>query len=160
MHLGLSFCEREARGDEFRTSAKLIESLDTMLKDSGQEYTDLWRITCFEPGGDHTFNTSCEIADALEKAKKQGKARFIGISSHDRRWHKMMIEQFPQIDVILFPYTAKSKALPEESLFDVVKKMDVGVFGIKPFASNSLFKGTSDPNDPPALNVFALAASL
>ena len=150
MHLGLSFCEREARGDEFRTSAKLIESLDTMLKDSGQEYTDLWRITCFEPGGDHTFNTSCEIADALEKAKKQGKARFIGISSHDRRWHKMMIEQFPQIDVILFPYTAKSKALPEESLFDVVKKMDVGVFGIKPFASNSLFKGTSDPNDPNA----------
>jgi aryl-alcohol dehydrogenase-like predicted oxidoreductase len=62
----------------------------------------------------------------------------------------MMIEQFPQIEVILFPYTAKSQALPEESLFDAVKKMDVGVFGIKPFASNSLFKGTSAPNDPNA----------
>jgi aryl-alcohol dehydrogenase-like predicted oxidoreductase len=30
----------------------------------------------------------------------------------------------------------------------VVKKYDVGVFGIKPFASNSLFKGNSAPNDP------------
>ena len=60
----------------------------------------------------------------------------------------MMIEQFPQIEVILLPYTARSKNLPTDSVFEAIKKCDVGVFGIKPFASNSLFKGNSAPDDP------------
>jgi aryl-alcohol dehydrogenase-like predicted oxidoreductase len=150
MYMALSYCGKETRNPEFRTAKKLMESLDSLLTESKQEYTDLWRITCYEPGGRHSFNTSCETVAALEKAKKQGKARFIGISSHDRRWHKMMIEYFPQLEVILFPYTAKSKVAPKDSLFDAVKKCDVGVFGIKPFASNSLFRGSSSPDDPHA----------
>jgi len=150
MYLALSYCGREVRSPEFRTKKKLMESFDSLMRESKQEYTDLWRITCHEPGGKHSFNTSCELVEALEKAKKQGKARFIGISSHDHPWLKMMIEYFPQIEVILFPYTAKSKVAPKDSLFDAVKKCDVGVFGIKPFSSNSLFKGSSAPGDPNA----------
>ncbi|HUV65695.1 MAG TPA: aldo/keto reductase [Sedimentisphaerales bacterium] len=150
MFMALSNGAKEPRFEQYRTAKKLLESLDELLRDSNQEYTDLWRITCFEPGGRHAFDTSCEIAEALETAKKQGKARFIGFSSHDRRWIKFMIEYFPQIDVVLFPYTAKSKAMPEDSVFDALKKCDVGAFGIKPFASNSLFKGSSAPDDPNA----------
>jgi len=150
MYVALSYCGRETRNKEYRTARKLLESFDSLMRESGQEYTDLWRITCFEPGGRHAFNTSCEMVEALETAKKQGKARHIGISSHDRRWLKMMIEYFPQLEVILFPYTAKTKALPTDSLFEAVKKCDVGVFGIKPFASNSLFKGNSAPGNPHA----------
>lgn len=150
MYMALSYCGQEVRNEKYRTTKKLMESLDSLLAESKQEYTDLWRITCFEPGGKHTFNTSCELVAALEKAKKQGKARFIGISSHDRQWHKMMIEYFPQIEVILLPYTARSKVAPKDSLFDAVRKHDIGVFGIKPFASNSLFKGSSSPDDPNA----------
>ena len=150
MYMALSYCGHEVRNEEYRSAKKLMESLDSLLSESKQEYTDLWRITCYEPGGRHSFNTSCELIEALEKAKKQGKARFIGISSHDRRWHKMMIEYFPQLEVILLPYTARTKVLPKDSLFDTVKKHDIGVFGIKPFASNSLFKGSSAPGDPNA----------
>ena len=150
MYMALSYCGREVRNEEYRTTKKLMESFDSLLKEAKQDYTDLWRITCNEPGGRHSFNTSCELVAALEKAKKQGKARFIGISSHDRQWHKMMIEYFPQIEVILFPYTARSKVAPEDSLFDAAKKHDIGIFGIKPFASNSLFKGSSAPDDPNA----------
>lgn len=150
MYMALSYCGQEVRNEKYRTTKKLMESLDSLLAESKQEYTDLWRITCFEPGGKHSFNTSCELVAALEKAKKQGKARFIGISSHDRRWHKMMIEYFPQLEVILFPYTAMSKVAPKDSLFETVRKHDIGVFGIKPFASNSLFKGSSAPDDPKA----------
>jgi aryl-alcohol dehydrogenase-like predicted oxidoreductase len=150
IYLALSHGAKEPRNEEFRTAKKLLESLDELLRESDQEYTDLWRITCHEPGGTHSFNTSCEIVEALEKAKKQGKARFIGFSSHDRRWIKFMIEYFPQIEVVLFPYTAKSKEMPEDSVFDALKKCDVGAFGIKPFASNSLFKGSSAPDDPNA----------
>ena len=150
MYMALSYDGKEVRNEKYRTTKKLMESFDSLLREAKQEYTDLWRITCYEPGGRHSFNTSCELVAALEKAKKQGKARFIGISSHDRLWHKMMIEYFPQIEVILFPYTARSKVAPKESLFDAVKKRDIGVFGIKPFASNSLFKGSSAPGDPHA----------
>ena len=150
MYLALSDCSREVRNKEYRTTDKLMESFDSLMKEAKQEYVDLWRITCHEPGGEHSFDTSCELVAALEKAKKQGKARFIGISSHDRRWLKMMIEYFPQLEVVLTPYTAGSKVAPKDSLFDAVKKRDVGVFGIKPFASNSLFKGTSAPDDPNA----------
>jgi len=150
MYLALSYCGKEVRNKDYRTASKLLESLNELLRESEQEYTDLWRITCHIPGGGHTFNTSCELVEALEKAKKQGKARFIGIASHDRRWLKMMIEYFPEIEVILFPYTAKTKALPEDSLFDAAKTCDVGVFGIKPFANNSIFKGDSSPDSPHA----------
>jgi len=88
---------------------------------------------------------------ALETAKKQGKARFVGFSSHDRPHIKWMIETFPAVvDVVVTPYTADSKVLPQDSVFDAVKKGKVGVFGIKPFASNSLFKGDSSPQSPHA----------
>jgi aryl-alcohol dehydrogenase-like predicted oxidoreductase len=83
---------------------------------------------------------------ALDQAKRQGKARFTGITTHDHEWLKMMIEQYPaQMDVVLVPYTSDSKVLPQDSLLDTVRKYDVGVLGIKPFGSNSLFKGDGSP---------------
>jgi aryl-alcohol dehydrogenase-like predicted oxidoreductase len=109
------------------------------LKRAKLEYTDLWRITVYEPGGRHTFNTSCEVIEALAKAKKQGKARSVGISSHDRRWFKFMIEYFDELEVVLFPFTTMSKVAPKDSFFPAIKKCDVGAFGIKPFAAGSLF---------------------
>ena len=147
MYLALSHCGNEVRNENFRTAKKLLDVLDGLLKDSGQEYTDLWRITCFEPGGRHTFDTSCEIVDALEKAKKAGKIRHGGFSSHDRRWIKFMIEYFPQVEVVCFPFTTMSKTAPTDSLFDALKKCDVGAFGIKPFGAGSLFQGAGEEDD-------------
>jgi len=147
MYLSLSHCGNETRHSGFRTSKKLLEVLDGLLKDSNQEYTDLWRITCYEPGGRHSFNTACEMVDALEKAKKQGKARFIGFSTHDRRWIKFMIEYFPQIDCVCFPFTTMSKVAQTDSVFEALKKCDVGAFGIKPFAAGSLFRKSQEEND-------------
>ena len=147
MYMALSHCGHEVREKEYRTTKKLMEVLDGLLKESNQEYTDLWRITCYEPGGRHTFNTACELVGALEKAKKQGKARFIGFSTHDRRWIKFMIEYFPEVEVILLPFTTMSKAAPKDSVFEALKKRDVGAFGIKPFGAASLFSGNRDKDD-------------
>ena len=141
MYLALSYCGKEVREPEYRTAKKLLGSLDELLLESGEDYTDLWRITCFEPGGKHSFETSCEIVEALEKAKQQGKARAVGFSSHDRRWIQFMIEYFPAIDVVCFPFTTMSKRAQRDSLFPALKKCDVGAFGIKPFAKASLFTG-------------------
>ncbi len=144
MYLALSHCGRETRDPNYRTAKKLLGSLDEVLKASKEDYTDLWRVTCYEPGGRHTFNTACEMIEALEKAKKQGKARFVGFSTHDRRWIKFMIEYFPQIDCICFPFTTMSKRAQTDSVFPALKKCDVGAFGIKPFAAGSLFAGSQE----------------
>jgi aryl-alcohol dehydrogenase-like predicted oxidoreductase len=140
MYLGFSNIGMEPRKEDFRTAKSMMKGLDDLLKEANLEYADIWRITCLEPGGRHTFNTSLEIAEVLEQAKKQGKVRFGGFSSHDRRWIKFMIEYFPQNDVVCFPFTTMTKTAPKDSLFASLKKCDVGAFGIKPFAAASLFK--------------------
>ena len=150
MYLGMSNFGSEPRDPKYRTTKKLLKALDDVLSASKQEYADIWRITCSERGSAHSFADSCEIVAALEKAKKQGKARFIGVSSHDRKWLKFMLEYFKQIEVVLFPYTAKTKVMPKDSIFEALKKHDVGAFGIKPFASNSIFDGSSSPKNPHA----------
>ncbi len=150
MYFGYSWYEREMRFADWRTAQKLMEGFDDGLKECRLDYVDLWRITCHEPGGQHTFDETMEFIEALQQAKQQGKARFTGISSHDRRWLAHVIKNFPEIEVILTPYTAMTKEKPKDSLFDAVRKYDVGLFGIKPFASNSLFRGNSQPGNPAA----------
>ncbi len=147
MYLACSHCGHEVRNEKYRTAKKLLEALDETLLAANLDRTDLWRITCFEPGGRHSFNTSCEIVEALQKAKEQGKARFVGFSSHDRRWIKFMIEYFPAIDVVCFPFTTMSKRAPKDSLFAALKKCDVGAFGIKPFGAGSLFRDNREKDN-------------
>jgi aryl-alcohol dehydrogenase-like predicted oxidoreductase len=152
MYLGYSWYQKEPRNKEYRTVAKLMEGLDAGLKQAGLEYVDLWRMTLPQDGlpdlaelqriEEVTFAT-------LEKAQKQGKARFTGISTHNRPWLKSVIETYPkQMQVACTPYTASSKELPGDSVFTAVRKFDVGVFGIKPFADNALFKGDSSLESP------------
>jgi len=151
MYLGFSWYQEEMRNPNFRTTEALLKTLDKGMQEAKLEYVDLWRITMHEQSGNHTNAEVDEMMKALEKARKQGKARFTGFSSHDRPHIKWMIETYPDIvQVVVTPYTAKSKVLPQDSVFEAIKKFDVGVFGIKPFASNSLFKGDSSLGSPTA----------
>ena len=151
MFLGYSWHVRESRFEEWRPAKKLLAGLDQGLKEAHLEYCDLWRISAIMRGSQHTEAEEEAIIEALTTARKQGKVRFTGISSHDRVWLKRMVEKYPDaIQAILTPYTADSKELPTDSLFDAVRKHDVGVFGIKPFSSNSLFKGDGSPKSPHA----------
>ncbi len=151
MYLGFSWYQEEMRNANFRTTEALLKTLDKGMQEAKLEYVDLWRITMHEQSGNHTNAEVDEMMKALEKARKQGKARFTGFSSHDRPHIKWMIETYPDVvQVVVTPYTAKSKVLPQDSVFEAIKKFDVGVFGIKPFASNSLFKGDSSLGSPTA----------
>jgi len=149
MYLGCSWYQKEMRNAQCRTAKALLETLDWGLQDAGLEYADLWRITMHEQSGKHAEGEVEEMMKALETARKQGKARFTGFSSHDRPHIKWMIEKYTSIvDAVCTPYTAKTKELPQDSVFETFKKCDVGFFGIKPFASNSLFKGDSSLDSP------------
>lgn len=151
MYLGCSWYQEEMRNGNFRTVKALLGTLDKALEQAKLEYVDLWRITMHEQSGRHSKAEVDEMMKALETARKQGKCRFTGFSSHDRPHIKWMIETYPEVvDVIVTPYTAKSKVRPQDSLFDALKQHKVGSFGIKPFSSNSLFKGDSSPGNPNA----------
>jgi aryl-alcohol dehydrogenase-like predicted oxidoreductase len=150
MYLGYSWGPSEVRFPEWRTFEKLKEGFEEGLKTAGEEYVDLWRITCHEQSSRHDEATIEALIKALDWAKKSGKARFTGISSHDRPHIKRLIEKYPdQLEVICTPYTAKTKVIEDESgLWSAMQQHDVGWFGIKPFASNSLFTGDSTPGNP------------
>lgn len=150
MLLGYSWHVREIRKQEWRSAEKLKEGFASGLKEAGLEYADVWRVTCISRSSKHTDGEIDELVEALEWAKKEGLARFTGISSHDRPHIKMLIDKFPdQLDVICTPYTAKTKVVEDEDgLWTAMKRCDVGWFGIKPFAGTSLFKGDSSPDSP------------
>jgi predicted aldo/keto reductase-like oxidoreductase len=148
VYLGFSSGEKEMRFKEYRTKKALLRGYEESLLAAGVEYADLWRVTCLEPGRMHTFGEVFEMVEAGEQAVKEGKCRAFGISSHDRKWVEHVISNFPVLSVICMPYTARSKRKPKGSLFDAVSQHDVGFFGIKPFASNSMFKGDSQTGNP------------
>jgi len=151
MFLGFSWYQEEMRNPKFRTANALLATLDKGMRAAKLDYVDLWRPTMHEQSGQHSKAEVDEMMKALEKARKQGKCRFTGFSSHDRPHIKWMIETYPDIvQVIVTPYTAKSKVLPRESIFDALKQYDVGMFGIKPFSGTHLFKGDSSPDSPHA----------
>ena len=123
-----------------------------------------------EDGGRHSDLHMEEMCEALVWAKKTGRARRTGISSHHRPHIKEWIQARPDaFDVIVTPYTSKTKMTGakveaaeegraanvtriadgawENSLWYTMQKCDVAWFGIKPFASGSLFKGDSSPGN-------------
>ncbi len=154
MYLGYSWHVRESRFPEWRSAKKLIEGLDEGMREAKLDYVDVWRISLpmdqIRSLGE-VLAVEEGAVEALAMAKKQGKVRFTGVSTHNRVWLKSLIEEHPQqMEVVLFPYTAATRELPNDSVFDAIRKHDVGVFGIKPFADNSLFAGDSSPASPHA----------
>ncbi len=151
MHLGFSWYEEELRNGNFRTADKLLGTLDKGMKEAGVDYVDVWRITMHEQSSRHTEEEVDEMMKALATAREQGKARLTGFSSHDREHIKWMIETYPEVvQVAVTPFTVRSKERPTDSLFDAAREHGVGIFGIKPFSSGSLFANDgefSEEND-------------
>jgi aryl-alcohol dehydrogenase-like predicted oxidoreductase len=149
MYLAYSHPASELRVPENRTAKKLLELFEAGLKRCKLEYADVWRLMALERGGMHSPAEVEAMIEALDAARRKGLCRFTGFSTHDRKWAKMLIETYPGvIQVLCTPYTANSKVLPQESLFDAIKKYDVGLLGIKPFASNAIFQGDGAPDSP------------
>jgi len=84
MYFGYSWHIWESRFKEWRPRKKLREGLDQGMKEAGLDYVDLWRISLLVDSSQHSKADVEEAVAALDWAKKTGRARFIGVSSHDR----------------------------------------------------------------------------
>lgn len=147
-----------------RTNTKdQIENVEACLRRLRTDYLDVWR-PMFRQDGKHTDEHVEACVEAFEKAHAQGKIRWLGMTSHNRKFLQHVVENFRAYSVVYFPYTAKSKLKPSgiksidpkeivevgtgdgvysgdvrRGIFDAVEKHDVGVVTIKPFAGGSLF---------------------
>lgn len=173
MYMGYSWYEHEMRKKDWQTARKLLEGFDDGLRKAKLDYVDLWRITCYwQPQTNHTLAHEEAICEALETARKAGKTRHCGISTHKHDWAIRMMETYPKtIEVVVVPYTAGSKsaharvdpggeagwhAVPDTdtqqvgtvSLIEAARKNRAGWLGIKPFASGSIFRSRGAPDSP------------
>ena len=127
---------------------KMKQQIDEGLKATGLDYVDVWRVTLREQATKHAEKEIETIAAALEWGKKAGKARATGVSTHHRPWIAEAVAKYPSLEVIITPYSAGSKEKPLGSMFDAVRRYDVGLIGIKPFASGTLFLSGGQPDSP------------
>jgi aryl-alcohol dehydrogenase-like predicted oxidoreductase len=136
-----------ARKPEIASSLdRLKQELDEGLRQSKLDYVDLWRVTMREQTTRNSQQEIETVAEALEWAKKTGKARTTGLSTHHRPWIAEAVAKYPQFEVIVTPYSAGTREKPVGSMFDAFRKHDVGFVGIKPFASGTLFASLGVPD--------------
>lgn len=62
-----------------QTPAAALEDLETSLKELGTDYLDIWYVHAWKPELD---DPTAGLLEALSQAKRQGKARFVGLTTH------------------------------------------------------------------------------
>lgn len=130
-----------------RKAADATRELELTLKRMKTDYVDLWQIHAvsemaevneiFGPGG---------AIEAFEKAKKEGKCRFIGFTGHrDPYVHLEMLKRYDKYDTILMPlHMADPSYLSFEKLvLPVAVKRGLGIQGMKSTANSKLLQNFS-----------------
>jgi len=155
------------RNPDNRTVERQTLNIDECLRRLKTDYLDIWRPQ-MDMGGNHTDAEVEVVVEAFQQAHEQGKVRHLGMSSHTRNWLQHVVETFPQFEMVIFPYTARSKPADQgggaeevaagdggadmtKSIFEAVRTHEVGVVTIKPFGGGSLFRQGlvfgADPSD-------------
>ena len=135
-----------------RTAANSMVKLEESLRRLQTDYLDLWQIhevvwpndpdRIFAPGG---------AAEAMLKAKEQGKVRFIGFTGHKSPsiFRRMLSQGFPW-DTLQMPVSvldANYNSFQRE-VFPLAAEQGIGVIGMKSLAAGHLF-------DDPAVEITA-----
>jgi len=65
--------------------------------------------------------------------------RFLGVSAHNPKVFRNVLNNYPQFSVIIFPYLFLTKEFGGDSLLKLAQKKEVGVVGLKPFGAGTTF---------------------
>ena len=79
------------------------------------------------------------VANVFEKSRKAGKLRFLGVSAHNPKVFRRVLNEYPQFSVVIFPYLFLTKEFGGDSLLKLAKEKDVGIIGLKPFGAGTTF---------------------
>ena len=124
-----------------KTGKEALAELDTSLRELGTDYLDIWYL--------HNRNTAAEVTDDLleaqRSAKKAGKIRFAGVSTH-YNMDKMLVYlvKLGQTDVVLTTYnfSMKNVAMDDQparvadmtAAIQAARKAGLGIVAMKTLA--------------------------
>jgi aryl-alcohol dehydrogenase-like predicted oxidoreductase len=118
-----------------------MQQLEDSLKRLGTDYVDLWQIhECIYDDDPELHFAKGGVVEALEQAKKQGKARFVGLTGHkDPSIHlKMLAHPFP-FDTVQMPINAFDGTFRsfEAQVMPEALRRGIGVIGMKPLCGDA-----------------------
>jgi len=178
MYVGADNCRICPRQRSNCSVKALTGGVEGCLRRLQTDYLDIWRPQ-MDTGGRNTDDDVKVVIETFQKLHEAGKVRHLGMSNHSRPWTQHVIENFPQFEMFIFPCTAKTKEKakpvtndnveggdPTHSVFDAMRKHDVGLVTIKPYSGGSLFKvkakfpvmgaGSKEENDLARLTLQAI----
>jgi|SRR5208282_800921 len=118
-----------------------LKDLDTSLKELGTDYVDIWYLH----GKDSPAEVHDDLIEAQQIAKKQGKIRFAGVSTHTGQKELLpWLAQKGVFDVVLVAYNFTMDSGMEQAV-EAAAKGNLGVVGMKVMAGG--FRSLK-PGDP------------
>lgn len=110
-----------------------LDHLDTSLKELGTDYLDIWHLHAKSS----IAQVTDDLIDAQQTAKKAGKIRFAGVSTHQNQATLIpAIVQKGMHDVILVAYNYTMAADLTEAI-NAAHKTGMGIIGMKVMAGGS-----------------------
>ena len=114
---------------EARDKQGALEQLDTSLRELNTDYVDIWYLH----GRSSPGEAGDDLIEAQQIAKKQGKIRFTGVSTHDVPKMAPWMAQKGVFDVILATYNFSMESNVDEAL-TLAAKSGMGVVAMKVMA--------------------------
>jgi uncharacterized protein len=119
------------------TKAKILEDIETTLKTLGTDHLDVYH--------QHSRHDPKEITDemieTMELVKKQGKTRFIGVSTHDPNAMVDFILRVGKFDVVQTTYSYAIGAPFRDTAIARLNKAGIGVVAMKVVIATATPKG-------------------
>jgi aryl-alcohol dehydrogenase-like predicted oxidoreductase len=138
------------------SGAEALADLDTSLKELGTDYLDIWYLH----GKSNPVEVTDSLIEAQQKAKKAGKIRFAGVSTHSGQPQLMpALAKNPNIDVILTSYNFTMDP-NMNALIDEASKAGKGIVAMKVMAGGFRRLRPDDPNAKKLKQEGAMLAAL
>ncbi len=143
-HLGTS--ELNEKPKRNRNVKKCKVAFLNLLKNLQISYVDVLNIQYVKANEyDQIFKTN-GLLDLAISFQKEGKANFIGLSTHDVNVAKRAIET-EKFDMIMFPFNLVNYDLPgRKEIQKLCEQNNVGLIAIKPFAAGRILQANRTVN--------------
>jgi predicted aldo/keto reductase-like oxidoreductase len=118
-----------------------MKMLDESLRRLQTDHLDLWQVhgVCFDNDPELAYAKGGAL-EALDRAKKQGKARFVGFTGHkDPSIHLEMIGPGYPFDTVQMPLNCLDATFRsfERDVLPEANKRDIAVLGMKPMGGTA-----------------------
>jgi len=138
------------------TKEEALQTLDKSLAELGTDYLDIWYLH----GKSSPKDVTDDLIDAQQTAKKAGKIRFAGVSTHTGQPELMpSLMKNPNIDVILTAYNFTMEPIMKTLIADAAAA-GKGIVAMKVMAGGFRTIKPSDPNYNKLKEEGALLAAL